>query len=82
MYKIVITRRALKDLKNIDSETKKRIAIKLKEYAREPFKHARKLSNHKIGGYRFRIGDYRVIFDVDGDNIVVLRIGHRKSIYR
>ncbi|WP_457554830.1 type II toxin-antitoxin system RelE family toxin [Candidatus Pyrohabitans sp.] len=28
------------------------------------------------------IGDYRVIFDVDGDNIVILRIGHRKSIYR
>ncbi len=33
MYKIVVTKRALKDLKNIDSETKKRIAIKLKEYA-------------------------------------------------
>ena len=49
MYKI----KRLKDLKNIDSETKKRIAIKLKGYAKEPFKHARKLSNHNIGGYRF-----------------------------
>jgi mRNA interferase RelE/StbE len=35
-----------------------------------------------LGGYRFRIGDYRVIFDIEGDEIVVLRVGHRKEIYR
>ncbi len=82
MYKIVITRRALKDLENMDSKTKKRIGIKLKEYAEKPLKHARKLSSPKIGTYRFRIGDYRVIFDVDGETIVILRIGHRRSIYK
>ncbi|WP_456486560.1 type II toxin-antitoxin system RelE family toxin [Candidatus Alkanophaga liquidiphilum] len=36
----------------------------------------------KIGTYRFRIGDYRIIFDIDDDNMVILRIGHRKSIYK
>ncbi|PIU83448.1 MAG: hypothetical protein COS68_03990 [Elusimicrobia bacterium CG06_land_8_20_14_3_00_38_11] len=35
-----------------------------------------------MGMYRFRVGDYRVIFDVDKNNIVILRIGHRKKIYR
>ena len=30
--------------------------------------------------YRFRIGDYRVVFDIDDNNVVILRIGHRKSI--
>jgi len=30
---------------------------------------------------RFRIGNYRVIFDLEGDEIVVLRAGHRKDIY-
>ncbi|MBU7028007.1 MAG: type II toxin-antitoxin system RelE/ParE family toxin [Theionarchaea archaeon] len=32
--------------------------------------------------YRFRIGDCRVIFDIDGKTLVILRIGHRKRIYR
>lgn len=29
-----------------------------------------------------RIGDYRVVFDLEGDQIVVLRMGHRREIYR
>jgi len=82
MYRIVLTRKALKDLENIDKETQNRIATKLKEYAQEPLKYARKLINPDIGTYRFRIGDYRVIFDVDGETIVILRVGHRQNIYR
>ncbi|MDH4220892.1 MAG: type II toxin-antitoxin system RelE/ParE family toxin [Candidatus Aminicenantes bacterium] len=35
-----------------------------------------------MGGYRFRIGDYRVIFDIEGNEIGVLRVGHRREIYR
>ena len=82
MYKIVFTRRALKDLENIDKEVQNRIAMKLKEYAEEPLKYARKLTSPKIGTYRFRIRDYRVIFDINYENIVILRIGHRRSIYK
>jgi len=82
MFRVVLTRRALKDLKNIDEENQHRIAAKLKEYKKEPLKYARKLINPKIGTYRFRLGDYRVIFDIDNDIIVILRIGHRRSIYK
>ena len=82
MYRIVLTQRAVRDLENIIDEDKERIARKLKEYAVEPTKYARKLSNPKIGSYRFRMGDYRVIFDIEGNDIVILRIGHRKNIYR
>ena len=32
--------------------------------------------------YRFRIGDYRVIFDVSGTIITILNLGHRREIYR
>jgi len=79
MYRVVVTRRALKDLKKIDKETQYKIAAKLKEYAKEPLKYARKLINPRIGTYRFRIGEYRVIFDIDNEIIVILRIGHRRS---
>uniref|UniRef100_A0A7C3MKC3 Type II toxin-antitoxin system RelE/ParE family toxin n=1 Tax=Dictyoglomus thermophilum TaxID=14 RepID=A0A7C3MKC3_DICTH len=58
------------------------MAIKLKEYSVDLLKYARKLINPKIGSYRFRIGNYRVIFDIDGENIIILRIGHRKEIYK
>jgi len=82
MYRIVFTNRALRDLEKIDKETQIRIAKKLKEYVENPLKYARKLISQHIGTYRFKIGDYRIIFDIDGENIVVLRIGHRKSIYK
>lgn len=82
MYKILLTQRALKDLDAIEKQEQIRITKKLKEYADEPLKHARKLATPKIGTYRFKIGDYRIIFDIDGENVVILRIGHRKSIYR
>jgi mRNA interferase RelE/StbE len=83
MYKIVITRRALKDLEKIDKKTKNFIGKKIKEYTQEdPLRHARKLVDPKIGTYRFRIGDYRVIFDIEDDTIVILRIGHRREIYK
>ena len=82
MYKIVFTQRAVKDLDNIDKWMQNRIAEKLKEYTGEPQRYARKLTSSKIGTYRFRIGDYRVIFDIDRENIVILSIGHRRSIYK
>jgi mRNA interferase RelE/StbE len=32
-------------------------------------------------GYRLRMGDYRILFDVQGDTIVIQKIGHRKDVY-
>jgi mRNA interferase RelE/StbE len=43
---------------------------------------AEKLSDQILGGYRFRIGDYRVIFDIQEDEIIILRVGHRSEIYK
>ena len=82
MYNVIFTQKAFKDWKNLDKDTQSRIAAKLKKYAKEPLKFARKLINPKIGTYRFRIGDYRIIFDINYDDIVILRIGHRKNIYK
>ena len=80
--KILFTARALKDLQKIDKDTQKRIGSRLKEYAIEPLKHARKLTDDKIGTYRFRIGDYRVIFDLNNSDIVILKIGHHRDIHK
>jgi len=47
-----------------------------------PLRFAEPLKNTSLGQYRFRIGDYRVIFDVAQDKIVILTLGHRKDIYK
>lgn len=68
--------------KKLNESIKNRIAIKLRIYSENPVKYAIKLTSPKIGNYRFRIGEYRIIFDTDDEKIVVLRIGHRKDIYK
>ncbi len=80
MYKVLLTQRALKDLDALENHDRIRIIKKLKEYASKPLRDIRKLESPKIGTYRFRVGDFRVVFD--GENLVVLRAGHRKTIYR
>jgi len=32
-------------------------------------------------GYRLRMGDYRILFDLEGDTIVIQKVGHRKDVY-
>lgn len=76
--------RARKDIKNLPSEIAERIIKKLDYFIStpNPLVYADHLTNYEIGSYRFRIGDYRVIFDIDGDKIVILKIGHRREIYK
>lgn len=82
MIKVVLSNRAQRDLRKLDEAAQRRIVEKLQEYAVDPVKYARKLMNPKIGAYRFRIGDYRVIFDLEGEDLVILRLGARKDVYR
>ena len=76
MYKLVYTKRAVKDVKKFDKSTKKRIGETLDKYKDDPFRYSQKLTDQALGSYRFRIGDYRVVFDIVENEIVVLRIGH------
>ena len=82
MFEVVLTNRAFRDFKKIDREIAKSILGKLEEYSSNPFQHAKKLADPKLGTYKFRTGDYRIIFDIDGSDLIVLRVGHRKDIYR
>ncbi len=81
-YSVVITPMTVRDLERLDSETKARIGQRLKFFLTDPLRHARNLSDPRIGSYRFRVGDYRILFDIVDQDIVVLRVGHRREIYR
>jgi mRNA interferase RelE/StbE len=81
-YKILYTKSAFDDIKKLDIIVKKRIKKKIEYFSEDPISHAKKLIEFSIGTYRWRIGDYRVIFDMDGETIVILRIKHRKESYK
>lgn len=82
MSEIVLTKRALKDLDQLDRPVRRRIIERLKEFSANPTAHATRLTNSRLGSFRFRTGDWRVVFDIIDDRVMVLRIGHRREIYR
>lgn len=84
-YQVVFKPTAIKDLRKLPHTVQKRIKVKLEFYITqsEPLDFAIQLiGNSKAGEYRFRVGDYRVVFDKEQDTLVVLYIEHRREVYR
>lgn len=83
-YTIVITGRARKDIDTLEPLLKKRLGKKLLQISAldDIYSLAKRLVNNEIGDYRIRIGDYRVLCDIDNKSLVILRVQHRKEVYR
>lgn len=83
-YRIVITKQAKKDIDALEHVVRKRLGKKLLHVSslEDMSSVARQLQNSSVGTYRIRIGDYRVIFDIEGRDLVTLRVQHRKDVYR
>ena len=87
-YKLQLTKKAKNDFTALQKSTQQRIANKLRYFIaqKNPLSYAKKLAGSKHGAYRFRIGDYRVIFDINNSGkiiiLLILRVKHRKKIYR
>lgn len=85
MYKIFYLDSVEADLKKLDKPVQKRILDKLEKIlAQDPKGLGRPLTGLFSGLWKYRIGDYRVIYKIAEKEIlvVVARIGHRKDIYR
>jgi mRNA interferase RelE/StbE len=82
--KIFYTHRAAEELKSLSKPVQKRIVSKMRFYASQenPLTFAKRLVDVREGQFRFRIGDYRVIFDVAKDSIYVLKIAKRSDVYK
>lgn len=83
-YRLVVARSARKDIDKLDGVTKQRIAKKIDYFLKQdnPLVFARELIDSKIGSYRFRVGHYRIVFDIHDETLEVLSIKHRKDVYR
>lgn len=85
MYKIEYKTSIKKDLKNIDKRAAKHILSEIESLKTgiDDRPNIIKLKGNNPY-YRMRVGDYRVVFEIKDDVlvIVVIKIGHRKEIYR
>jgi mRNA interferase RelE/StbE len=82
-YEVELSEVAKKELAKLETLVQDRIRLAFRVLSANPRPPlARKLRGRK--GYRIRVGDYRIIYEVFDDKIVVIvvRIGHRREIYR
>ena len=81
--KFLYTNRAAKQLKDLPASIQKRIVEKMRFYAaqKDPLKFAKHLTDFREGKFCFRIGDYRLTFDVIKDAIYILKVAKRDKIY-
>ena len=82
IWRIDLARRAERELADLPDATMLRILGKLHQLAEHPF--PRGVKKLEGGGYRIRIGDYRVLYDVRSADrtVVISAIGHRRDVYR
>lgn len=85
-YTVLFTERAKKDLKKLDKHTSSLIIGWIRknlEGCTNPRQHGKGLTSNKSGQWRYRVGDYRLIAEIEEEKITILllNIGHRKDIY-
>ena len=79
-YEVVIANRFYKDLRRIDTHDQRRILEALRQIGEEPYK-GRKVIVGETGQYRWRAGPYRIRYDIEGAEVHILRVRHRREAY-
>jgi mRNA interferase RelE/StbE len=82
-FKVEFSKRVAKDLRGIPKKEVEAILLKIRDLAEEPLPPAaKKLKGDEL--FRIRIGNYRVIYEIRGQSLVVfvVKVGHRKDVYR
>ena len=85
-YKVLFAERAKRDLKKMDKHTAALILGWIRknlEGCDNPRAHGKGLTANRSGQWRYRVGDYRLLAEIQDDKIVILilNVGHRRDIY-
>lgn len=86
-YKIIFSKDFQKIFKKLDSSVQKLVASYIKhnlENTDDPRIHGKALIGDKKGLWRYRIGNYRLIVEIQDDKLIILILtfGHRKDVYK
>lgn len=86
-WRVEVTKTAQKSISKLDRKAQADIIRHLRErvqQAEDPRQFGKALHGEKKGLWRYRVGDYRLICDIQDsrNNVLVLALGHRKEVYR
>lgn len=86
IYKVRFTENAKKDLKKLDKHTASLILGWIRKHlenCENPRLYEKGLTANRSGQWRYRIGDYRLLAEIEDENITILiiNVGHRRDIY-
>jgi mRNA interferase RelE/StbE len=79
-YRIEYAESALEDLRSLPKREADQILRKILRLENGLHGNIKRLQNADVG-FRLRMGDYRVLFDVIGNKILVQKVGNRKDVY-
>ena len=82
-YQVVLSPSAIRQLRKLDPDVRRRIQAALELLAENPQPPAATRLVGGAGEWRVRTGDYRIIYEIQEGQllILVLRVGHRREIY-
>ncbi len=80
-YDVQFKPRAVKDIERLPSRVQNRLLARIEEMSNDLKGDVKKLTN-LMPEYRLRVGDYRVLFEIEDRMIVIYRIRHRREAYR
>ena len=86
-YQVEFTERALKELKKLDKHTALFIMAWVRKHldgCTDPRIHGKGLTANRSGDWRYRVGDYRLLAEIQDDKLIilVLTVGHRRDVYK
>lgn len=83
-YRLLYKRPAVKEIQKLPVQVRKRLKQKLEWFSSQddPREFSKPLTKPADAQYRFRVGSYRILFDIEGQTIVILYIQHRREVYR
>jgi len=81
-YNIVYKKSVHRDLKKLSKAEAGRILNQIEEELSKKADAYPVLKGQFAGLRKYRVGDHRVIFAILGDDVLILRIGHRQDVYR
>jgi mRNA interferase RelE/StbE len=83
-YNVAFRPAALRSLESLPQPLQQRTWAAIDALADAPFPPGAKKLRGPEGWFRIRVGDYRIVYDVQHERLVVLlvRVGHRREVYR
>jgi mRNA interferase RelE/StbE len=82
MYNLVLSEQAQRDLARLDSPFRRQVEKRMDWLAEHADDIAAKaLTGDWAGFFKLRAGDYRILYQVKGETVLVLRIRHRREVY-